>query len=102
MNSASSVQVWSASTSLITSRAKQSLAAPGVPRSPAPNGVDASHQLAPTLLSSTGFLSAIEAPLGSGKVAPLSHSTRSTSLAKPSSSTSSSEPLARKKLDGYS
>ena len=74
---------------------KQSLALPGVPRSPAPNGVTDWHQFEPTALSRRGSSRDIEAPLGSGKVAPLSHSTRSASFSAVSSSTSSSLPLAR-------
>src|SRR3954469_15756488 len=43
-------------------------AEPGVPRSPAAQGVVDVHQLAPTLLSRVGSRSDIDAPSGSGKV----------------------------------
>ena len=59
--------------------ATQSLAPPGVPRSPSPKGVDEVHQLVPTLLSNAGSIKAIEAPVGSGKIGPPSYSTRSIS-----------------------
>jgi hypothetical protein len=57
---------------------EQSLAAPGVPKSPSPYGVVERHQLAPTLLFAVRLLKAIEAParMGNPFSAQLTRSTR--------------------------
>ena len=69
---------------------------PGVPKSPSPKGVTDSPQFAPTLLSREGSSSDIEAPFGSGKAGPPSHSTRLTSVKPLSSRINSSALLDRK------
>ena len=68
------------------------LAAPGLPRSPAPKRSTDSHQLAPSALSPDAKPRAIELPFGIGKPFAALQSTRSTTA--PVADLSTTRPLA--------